>query len=169
MVRDKLLFFKTIKINVLKEHFIIGRLMFHPPIRTAGNPVTMLPPCAVLSPIRAAGLPPIITVTEPLTIASGGPVQVQVSPTTAAGNPPISTFGTPGPVTGPPTWGIGGTAGVCIGQVCISVNLAAGCPILSVLINHYNRTPYSSLACGGDLRSGVSLGLQANIGIQIHI
>ena len=37
----------------------------HPPIITVGQPITMLPPCAVVSPIRAAGLPPIITVAEP--------------------------------------------------------------------------------------------------------
>ena len=33
---------------------------------------------------------------------------------------------TPGPTTGPPMCGIGGIPGVCIGQVCMSVNLAAG-------------------------------------------
>jgi hypothetical protein len=49
-----------------------------------------------------------------------------LSPITAAGNPPIKTVGAPGPITGPPTCGIGdGNAGVCIGQVCISVILAA--------------------------------------------
>ena len=48
------------------------------------------------SPIRAAGLPPIKTVTDPLIITSGGPVQMQVVPITAAGNPPISTLGAPG-------------------------------------------------------------------------
>ncbi len=96
-------------------------------INTVGQPITIVPPCAVVSPIRAAGFPPIITVAEPFTIASGGPTQTQLSPTTAAGNPPISTVGAPGPTTGPPTCGIGdGNAGVCIGQVCISVILAAG-------------------------------------------
>ncbi|MCR8882504.1 hypothetical protein QUW57_05740 [Phocaeicola plebeius] len=49
-----------------------------------------------------------------------------MSPTTAAGSLPISTFGTPGPTIGPPTWGMGGSPGVCIGQVCMSVSLAAG-------------------------------------------
>lgn len=52
---------------------------------------------------------------------------MQLSPITAAGSLPIITVGAPGPTTGPPTWGIGeGNAGVCIGQVCISVILAAG-------------------------------------------
>jgi hypothetical protein len=85
----------------------------------------MEPPCAVESPILAAGLPPIITVADPLTIESGGPTQTHMSPTTAAGIFAINTVATPGPEIGPPTCGMGGTAGVCIGQVCISVNLAA--------------------------------------------
>ena len=52
---------------------------------TVGQPMMMLPPCAVVSPILAAGLPPIITVVEPLMIVSGGPTQVAMSPITAAG------------------------------------------------------------------------------------
>lgn len=109
--------------------FILASLSgeVYPPIITVGHPATIVPPCAVLSPMRAAGLPPIITVDEPFTIVSGGPTQTHMSPTTAAGIFPISTFGTLGPTTGPPTWGIGeGNAGVCMGQVCISVILAAG-------------------------------------------
>ena len=86
----------------------------------------MLPPWAQVSPIRAAGLPPISTVLEPIAMVSGGPTQVHESPITAAGSFPIITVGTPGPTIGPPTCGIGGTPGVCIGQVCISVNRAAG-------------------------------------------
>ena len=59
--------------------------------------------------------------------AARGPTQVQLSPMTAAGILQMRTVGTPGPTTGPPTWGMGeGTAGVCMGQVCISVSLAAG-------------------------------------------
>ena len=85
----------------------------------------MLPPWAVVSPILAAGLFPIITVAEPFAMVSGGPVQVQLSPTTAAGMPPISTVAAPGPMMGPPTCGTGGVPGVCIGQVCISESLAA--------------------------------------------
>ena len=93
----------------------------------------MVPPWAVVSPILAAGLPPIITVADPMTMASGGPVQTQVSPTTAAGMLPMRTVGTPGPVTGPPTWGMGvGKAGVCMGQVCMSVSLAAGGIFLAI-------------------------------------
>jgi hypothetical protein len=77
----------------------------------------------VLSPIRAAGLPPINTVPDPAAMVSGGPVQTHMSPTVAAGNPPISTVGAPGGNTGPPTCGTG--PGFTIGQVCISVILAA--------------------------------------------
>lgn len=86
----------------------------------------MLPPCAVVSPMRAAGLPQIMTVAEPLTMLSGGPVQTHMSPMTAAGILPMSTVGAPGPVIGPPTCGMGGTAGVTIGQTCMSVIRAAG-------------------------------------------
>jgi len=86
----------------------------------------MDPPCAVLSPIRAAGLPQMSTVADPIIMESGGPTQTALSPNTAAGNLPIRTVGAPGPIIGPPTWGIGGTPGVTIGQTCISVILAAG-------------------------------------------
>ena len=79
-----------------------------------------------MSPIRAAGFLPIITVAEPLAMVSGGPTQTHISPITAAGILPINTVGVPGPTIGPPTWGIGGVAGVCIGQVCMSVSRAAG-------------------------------------------
>ena len=93
---------------------------------TVGVPSTMTPPWAVVSPFLAAGRPPINTVAEPLTMVSGGPTQVQVSPSAEAGNPAMSTVGTPGAEIGPPTWGIGGKPWVTIGQVCISVILAAG-------------------------------------------
>jgi len=86
----------------------------------------MEPPCAVVSPIRAAGLLQMSTVAEPLIMESGGPTQTALSPNTAAGSPPIKTVGAPGPMIGPPTWGTGGTPGVIIGQTCISVILAAG-------------------------------------------
>jgi hypothetical protein len=101
----------------------------HPPIKTVGNPKTIEPPCAVVSPILAAGLPQISTVADPFMIESGGPTQTSISPITAAGIFPINTVGAPGPVIGPPTCGIGGKPGVTIGQVCMSVNLAAGAPI----------------------------------------
>jgi hypothetical protein len=65
---------------------------------------------------------------------SGGPIQTHISPITAAGIFPINTVGAPGPVIGPPTWGIGTIPGVCMGQVCISVTLAAG-GIMSEFIN----------------------------------
>gem|GEM_PF-4139885 len=83
----------------------------------------MTPPWPVLSPILAAGLLLIITVADPFAIESGGPTQTAISPTTAAGILQTSTVGTQGPEIGPPTCG---TIPVTIGQVCISVILAAG-------------------------------------------
>jgi len=70
-----------------------------------------------VSPILAAGLPPIITVADPLAMVSGGPTQVHTFPRVAAGTPPIKTVGTPGGNIGPPTCGMGGVPGVCIGHV----------------------------------------------------
>ena len=87
-------------------------------------------PWAVLSPMRAEGIPPIITVLDPFTIVSGGPTQTHRSPTIEAGKPPINTVGIPGPVIGPPTWG---TGPVSMGQTCISVSLAAG----GIRISHF--------------------------------
>ncbi len=61
-------------------------------------------PHPVISPMRAANLPPISTVKLPVTMvdggcgpASGGKKQACASPTQAAGRPPIKTLGTPGP------------------------------------------------------------------------
>jgi hypothetical protein len=83
--------------------FLFLKNYFYPPIITVGAPTIITPPCAVASPILAAGIPPIITVAEPFAITSGGPVQVSISPTRAAGIPPMSTVGHPGGNTGPPT------------------------------------------------------------------
>lgn len=91
------------------------------------QPATMEPPCAVGSPILAAGIPPIRTVADPDNMFAGGPLQLAMSPTLAAGMPPIRTVGSPGGNTGPPTWG---TVAVTIGHTCMSLILAAGCPIL---------------------------------------
>src|SRR6516225_8670856 len=88
--------------------------------------MTTTPPCTVGSPIRAAIRFSISTVGDPIKMVSGGPTQVQRSVALAAGRPPISTVGHPGGKIGPPTCGIGGTPGVSIGQVCISLTLAAG-------------------------------------------
>jgi hypothetical protein len=55
--------------------------------------------------MRAAGMFPINTVADPLAIVSGGPVQVHISPIRAAGIPPMSTVGHPGGMMGPPTCG----------------------------------------------------------------
>ena len=89
---------------------------------TVGQPRIITPPCAVLSPILAAGIPPMFTVPEPAEIVSGGPVHTSISPFLAAGMPPINTVGHPGGSTGPPTCG---TVPVTAGQVCISPALAA--------------------------------------------
>jgi hypothetical protein len=89
---------------------------------TVGHPKTIVPPWAVTSPIRAAGIPLISTVDDPIMILSGGPVQIQRSPARAAGKPPIRTVGLPGGRTGPPTWG---TTPVTMGHTCISVIRAA--------------------------------------------
>src|SRR5438132_533350 len=93
----------SIIVLYLKDHFIIFLARLYP-ISTVKSPSTIVPPCAVESPILAAGLLPISTVEEPLTIVSGGPVHVAISPTTMAGTPPINTVESPGPVQGPPTW-----------------------------------------------------------------
>jgi hypothetical protein len=104
----------------------------------------MTPPCAVLSPRRAAGILPIITVAEPLTMLSGGPTQVAISLRRAAGIKPMSTVGQPGGRIGPPTWGFGPTGvGSCIGHVCISPTLAAGSILDSPSIRHYLSEQFS--------------------------
>jgi hypothetical protein len=64
-------------------------------------------------------------------MVSGGPTQIAMSPITAAGIFPISTV-TLVPITGPPTCG---TGPVVIGQTCISVILAAGCPMIHLYIS----------------------------------
>jgi hypothetical protein len=123
----------------------------HPPIKTVGYPKTIVPPCAVASPILAAGFPQINTVADPSTIESAGPTQTALSPKTAAGIFPINTVGAPGPTIGPPTCGMGGCPAVTIGQVCISVSLAAGAAIVFLfifLIDHYNCPFKGCFACG---------------------
>jgi len=102
----------------------ISVIFFYPPIKTVGQPAIMVPPCAVTSFIRAAGLPPIITVAEPITMLSGGPAQVHILPTVAAGCPPIKTVGTPGGKIGPPTCGL--PFGFTSGHTWLSVIRAAG-------------------------------------------
>jgi hypothetical protein len=101
----------------------------HPPIRTVGYPITIEPPCAVRSPMRAAGSLLIRTVADAFTMTSGGPTQRAISVIRAAGIPPISTVTAHGGRIGPPTCGIGGTPGVTIGQTCISLMRAAGIPM----------------------------------------
>lgn len=83
---------------------------------TDALPPVMLPPCAVVSPMRAAGWPPNITEALPFAMLSGGPAQVHIVPTTAAGLPPIITVGTPAGIIGPPVCGLP-LPGFTIGQV----------------------------------------------------
>src|SRR5262249_1372966 len=78
---------------------------------------------AVMSRMRAAGMPPTSTVKLPRTTRSGGPAQTAMSVTRADGRPLMSTRGAPGAISGPPTWG---TRTVTIGQTCMSVSRAAG-------------------------------------------
>ena len=56
----------------------------------------MVPPDAVRSAIRAAGMPPIMTVAEPFTTAS----VPHVSPIRAAGSLAMRTVGAPGGMIG---------------------------------------------------------------------
>src|SRR5688572_23013450 len=100
------------------------------PISTVGKPITIEPPCAVMSPSRAAGRPQTSTVTDAFTITSGGPTHTHISVARACGIPPVSTVRAQGGRICPPTCGMGGTPGVTIGQTCISPARAAGIPIL---------------------------------------
>jgi hypothetical protein len=47
-------------------------MFLHPPISTSGIPMTIGAPQPDMSPTRAAGLPPISTVTLPLAMGDGG-------------------------------------------------------------------------------------------------
>ena len=99
------------------------------PINTVGAPSTIAPPCAVISPIRAAGLLHRNVVNDPSMTESGGPTHTHMLPMVAAGTPAMITVGAPGETIGPPTCGIGGRPGVTIGQTCISPSRDAGCPM----------------------------------------
>ncbi|SPF34063.1 conserved hypothetical protein [Candidatus Sulfopaludibacter sp. SbA4] len=92
-----------------------------------GRPMTILPPWAVVSPMRAWGSPQVKTVVDAMAITSGGPTQTNMSVMRAAGSPPINTVGAQGAMMGPPTCG---TSTVTAGQTCISVIRAAGIPML---------------------------------------
>src|SRR5664280_2841566 len=93
--------------------------------------------------MRAAGAPPISTVKEPSTMLSGGPTQTHIEPTLACGMLQVSTVGAPGPTMGPPTCG---TSTVSIGQTCMSVRRAAGCPISTVLVADMSRPTTGDIA-----------------------
>ena len=92
---------------------------------TVGAPITIGAPQADMSPMRAAGRPPISTVVQPggaigvtpCGPAGGGIVQRVGLPTTAAGMPPMRTVGhagrqrsRPGCPVGSPTRAAGGIA-----------------------------------------------------------
>ena len=77
----------------LTEAAVAAQLM-----STLKQPATMAPPCAVMSPMRAAGCPAIKTVKLPSAITSGGPTQTHMSPTRAAGKPPETNKQIPRPV-----------------------------------------------------------------------
>jgi len=113
-----------------------SRRIHQPPMITVGHPGGRIFPiglgigatqavCAVLSPTRAAGMPPTITVIDPNEIIPGPPGKqptnmqgADISVTRAAGLPPISTVGHPLTIAkGIAGWGTGvgtGAAG-CIG------------------------------------------------------
>ncbi len=108
------------------------------PISTVGHPTIITPPWAVESPILAAGSPAMKTVADPFTITSGGLTHVAMSETRAAGRPPISTVGQQGAMIGPPTCG---TGPLKAGQMCMSVNRAAGrSPAMSICSNGQDRS-----------------------------
>ena len=110
---------------------------------TVGHPCTMTPPCAVRSPILAAGLPPTKTVGEPCTIVSGPPAHVARSPTRACGIPPEMTVGQQAGSIGPPTCG---TRPVTIGQACMSPSLAAGVPNQTSKACRYPELPAAQMS-----------------------
>jgi hypothetical protein len=89
----------------------------------------MVPPWAVESPDRAAGFPSIITVEDPMMMVSGGPEHVHMSPVRAAGRPPIKTVGAPGGIIGPPTWGtVAVTRGqTCISPTLAAIDIDLRC------------------------------------------
>src|SRR5262249_23993409 len=98
-----------------------------PPIMTVGSPLTMTPPCAVWSPMRAAGRLLIITVIEPLMITSGGAGgHSALSVTRAAGRNAIMTSVEHGGRVGPPAGGVGGTARGALGRGWMAGTGAAG-------------------------------------------
>jgi hypothetical protein len=72
---------------------------------TEGKPITTVPPWDVISPMRAAGAPQILTVIDPIAIESRGPTHSARSPARAAGSIPIMTVEAP-IITGPPTCGM---------------------------------------------------------------
>src|ERR1035437_10130800 len=83
------------------------------PTSTVTQPSTILPPCAVVSNMRACGIFIVSTVKDPSAITSGGPTHPPMPVPRPAGNWPINPGGPPGPTIGPPPCG---TSTVPIGQ-----------------------------------------------------
>jgi hypothetical protein len=96
--------------------FLLIGNTYYPPINTVVIPGGMtIPPAAVKSLIRAAGMPPMSTVADPFKITSAP----QLSVIRAAGNPPINTLLAPGGI-------IGTGAPEVAGLIIMSLTLAAG-------------------------------------------
>ena len=104
------------------------------PMHTLGLPLTITPPAAVLSLIRAAGLPLIRTVAAPWTIASGLIASAAASPTRAAGKLLILTLSEHGGRIGPPP----------AGHACESAKRAAGGPGTITPVHSIRKAKVSS-------------------------
>lgn len=114
----------------------------------------MIRPEAVVSPMRAAGMPPMKTVAEPLAIMSGGGTTqpgggVTISKARAAGKPPISTVVHPGG-----RMGNGGPTGGT--DECKSVIRAAGGirGLVMDLINFHNPSFHRCHTASGEFGIG---------------
>src|SRR6185369_8412566 len=143
------------------------RSITYPPISTVGAPGgSTAPPPPVVSPTRAAGIPPISTVAEPLMMASAPPP----SPRRAAGTPPISTVAAPGGIIGI------GAPWVAVLTI-MSVTRAAGniCALSTSVDLHHaalDRGGGATLyrrACPGYLCCGRSRGLETGLSLQLNV
>src|ERR1019366_1451762 len=94
------------------------------PTSTVRHPNTILPPWTVRSPSRAWGMGIVKTVEDPTAIISGGPTQVALSVTRAAGRPPMRTVTAPGGRMIPPTCGTNTvTMGQTCGSVTLAAGI----------------------------------------------
>src|SRR5262249_1996910 len=142
----------------------------YPPINTVTSPGGMtMPPEALGSVIRAAGVPPIMTVAEPFTMAS----TPQLSPIRAAGSLPIRTVGAPG--------GMIGVGTPCVAVLVIrSVTRAAGgmlsppgigesIDLHHATLDHRCGTALYRRTRSGHFRAGRSGRFESALRLQIHI